>query len=64
MKKLVVIALILLVCYALSWAICTGAIWLICRCFSWNFSILPATGIWLILCLLKAVWSGERKESK
>lgn len=60
MKAIIVIAC-LLIAYALSWAICVGAMYLICFCFSWKFSILPATGIWIILCLLKATWPGQKK---
>lgn len=32
----------------LGWACTVGIIYLICACFSWKFSLLTATGIWLI----------------
>lgn len=48
--------------YAISWAICTGLIYLICLCFSWKFSILAATGIWLVICLIKGVFSNGSKK--
>lgn len=54
---LIVIALIL----AVSWAITIGTIWLICLCFSWEFNLLIATGVWLILMLLSSVFGGRSK---
>lgn len=51
---------IILLCGAISWAITTGVIWLIFLCFSLNFSIMIATGIWLVLLLLKGVFSGGK----
>lgn len=44
--------LLFVVGYALSWAATVGIIYLICLCFSLEFSILTATGIWLVLCLV------------
>ena len=41
---------------ALSWAITVGLIYLICLCFSWQFNLLVATGIWLIMIILKSVF--------
>lgn len=41
---------------AISWAITAGLVCLVCLCFSWQFNLLWATGIWLILCLVKAVF--------
>ena len=38
--------------YVISWGITIGTIWLISLCFSWEFDLLIATGIWLILCLI------------
>ena len=42
--------------YALSWAVVVGIIKLITMCFSIGFSLPIATGVWLILCLLKLVF--------
>ena len=50
--KILLIILLFMVGYALSWAITTGIIYLICLCFGLEFSISIATGIWLILCLI------------
>ena len=51
MKALIVISLIAIL-LALSWAISVGLIYLICLCFSWEFSLLTATVIYLIGCLI------------
>lgn len=48
--------------YAMSWVICIGLMYLICLCFSWKFSILVATGIWLIICLINGVFSTGSKK--
>lgn len=52
MIKLLLIILLFVVGYSISWAITTGILYLICLCFSLEFSLLTATGIWLVLCLL------------
>lgn len=49
--------LLLAICYAISWLITCGIIKLITICFGLTFSWAIATGIWLILCLLKSVFS-------
>ena len=38
--------------YAISWAITIGIIKLITICFGWTFSLLIASGIWLVLVIL------------
>lgn len=43
--------------YAISWAISTGLMYLICLCFSWDFNLLIATGIWLVGVLVKGLFS-------
>lgn len=48
--------------FALSWAISVGLIYLICLCFSWQFNLLVATGIWLIMIILKSIFGGEGGE--
>lgn len=49
--------LLLAICYVISWLITCGIIKLITICFGLAFSWAIATGIWLILCLLKSVFS-------
>lgn len=48
---------ILAVCYGLSWIVTCGIIKLITMCFGWTFKWSVATGIWLIICLLKGIFS-------
>lgn len=62
MKKIIVVSAVIALLCAISWAICTGLIYLICLCFSWKFSVLSATGIWLIFCLIKGALSSRKKE--
>ena len=56
MRKGLVIVIGLIVGYAISWAFTVGIIKLITLCFSIRFSLPAATGIWLILWLLKFVF--------
>ncbi len=43
--------------YAISWAISIGLMYVICLCFSWDFNLLIATGIWLVGVLVKGLFS-------
>lgn len=56
MNKGLVFIIAMVLGYALSWAVVVGIIKLITMCFSIGFSLPIATGIWLILCLLKLVF--------
>lgn len=49
--------LLLVIGYAISWILTCGIIKLITICFGLAFSWAIATGFWLILCLLKSVFS-------
>lgn len=51
------VILILLVALIASWVLTCGIIFLICLCFGWAFSFAIATGIWLIILLLKGIFS-------
>ena len=53
MRKILIFVVAMAVGYALSLAFCVGIMKLITMCFSWPFPLPVATGIWLILCLLK-----------
>ena len=53
---LIVIA-ILVLAYGLSWIITCGIIKLITMCFGLAFSWKIATGIWLVLCLIRGIFS-------
>lgn len=54
----------LLVIAAISWAITCGIIYLITICFSLAFSWPIATGIWLVLILLRSVFSDNHNSKK
>ena len=47
---------VLIVSIVISWAVIVGIIKLITMCLSISFSLPVATGIWLILCLLRWVF--------
>lgn len=51
------VILLVTICYAISWLITCGIIKLITICFGLTFSWAIATGIWLILCLLRSIFS-------
>lgn len=53
------LALVPVLYYGLSWIIVCGIIKLITICFSIPFKWSIATGIWLILCLLRAVFKED-----
>ena len=55
----VIVAAIIIVGYALSWVITAGILWGIAWCFSVPFSLKIATGIWLVLCYLKAILTSK-----
>ncbi len=61
-KALLIILAIFVIVSALSWAIVAAGVYLVCLCFSWKFSLLTATGVWLIACLLYGIFC--RKEKK
>ena len=52
-----IVILLLALCYEVNWLITCGIIKLITICFGLTFSWAIATGIWLILCLLRSVFS-------
>lgn len=56
MRKGLIVVLAMIIGYAISWAVIVGIIKLITMCFSIGFSLPVATGIWLILCLLKLIF--------
>ena len=46
--------------YALSWIIAVGIIKLITMCFGLYFSWGTATGLWLVILLLKSIFSHKK----
>ena len=54
--------LFIIFAYALSWIATCGLIKLITLCFGWAFSWAIATGIWLVMVLLKSIfYNGSSK---
>ena len=47
---------ILAFAYGLSWIVTCGIIKLITMCFGWTFNWSVATGIWLIICILRSIF--------
>lgn len=56
MEALIAILILVFIC-AISWAVTVGIIKLITMCFGLPFSLLAATGIWLIMILLKSIFN-------
>lgn len=52
----VLVILLLVVSYGISWIVTCGIIKLITVCFGLTFKWSIATGIWLIMCLLQSVF--------
>ena len=48
---------ILVFAYGLSWIVTCGIIKLITMCFGWTFKWSIATGIWLIICILRSIFN-------
>ena len=53
---IIVGALFFILLYGLSWIITCGIIKLITLCFGWNFSWGIATGVWLVILILKSIF--------
>ena len=52
-----VVILILALAYGVSWIATCGVIKLITMCFGWTFKWSIATGIWLIICILRSIFN-------
>ena len=60
----ILVILLLAVMYATSWAIVCGLLKLITMCLDLPFSLSVATGIWLIICLIKFIfWRGRSEKN-
>lgn len=53
----VAVILLLTICYGISWIVTCGIIKLITMCFGLEFSWSIATGIWLIICILRSIFN-------
>lgn len=45
--------LIAILFLGMDWLISVGLVWLICLCFGWTFSWGIATGVWLVIILIR-----------
>lgn len=63
-KLLAALAVIFLVAVVLaaSWCVTVGLIYLICMLFGWTFKVSFATGIWLILIILRSLFYQGHKD--
>lgn len=61
MKKAIVFITVMILSYGISWIVTCGLIKLITLCFGWSFSWPIATGVWLILCIMKSIFSHNSK---
>lgn len=52
----VLVIVLLVLAYGVNWIITCGIIKLITLCFGWEFKWIIATGIWLVICLLKSIF--------
>lgn len=52
-----IVILILVLLYGVSWIATCGIIKLITMCFGLTFKWSIATGIWLIICILKSIFN-------
>lgn len=51
------IAILIALLYALSWIATCGLIYLITLCFGWTFKWSIATGIWLLMIILRSIFN-------
>ena len=54
-----IVIIILAITYGISWITTCGIIKLITLCFGWTFKWSVATGIWLIMLLLRSVFKSK-----
>ena len=63
-----IVALVAIVMFlvlgAISWIITCGIFYLITLCFGLEFSWLTATGVWLVMILLKSIFNTTNKNKE
>ena len=65
MKRIgIIFILIILLSYGISWIITCGVVKLLSMCFGFVFTWQLATGIWIVLCLLRWVISAAKPNGK
>lgn len=58
MSCLIVLILTALV-LGLEWGVTCGILYLITLCFGWEFKLITATGIWLIIVILRSIFKNN-----
>lgn len=58
MKGLLYLVILLFMLF-ISWGATVGIIYLITLCFNLHFSIVTATGIWLLMFLIKSLFNNK-----
>ena len=60
----IIVATMIISILALSWITTCGIVYLICACFGWSFTWPIATGIWLLTCLARSIFSNTTTVKK
>ena len=60
MRAFIIATLIIAATLVVSWGVTVGMIWLLTLCFSLEFSLPVATGIWLLLKIFMVVFGDKR----
>ena len=58
MKTILYLVILLLMLFV-SWGATVGIIYLITLCFNLHFNLVTATGIWLLMFLIKSLFSNK-----
>lgn len=60
MVTVIIALIVVLLSFGLSWLITCGIVYLITACFSLEFKWSIATGIWLILVVIKSIFNNNK----
>lgn len=60
----IIVALVVIAVLGISWITTCGVVYLICACFDWTFTWPIATGIWLLTCLARSIFSNTTTVKK
>lgn len=55
-EAIIAFIFVVILCYGISWIVTCGIIKLITLCFGLTFKWSIATGIWLVICLLRSIF--------
>lgn len=60
----IIVALMVIAVLGISWISTCGVVYLVCACFGWTFTWPIATGIWLLTCLARSIFSNTTTVKK